>query len=157
MAGKLFREKSLEKISSPEQLNDYMKVVNPEVWLLLAAMLLLLIGACVWGIFGRLETTVETAAACRSGVLTLYIPEDALASSTEEMTLRVEGEICAVKLLSDRPQPLPEDADAYALHLGGLTAGEWVYLAAAETNLPDGVYQAVLVTERTAPVSFVMN
>ena len=40
----LFREKSLERVSSPEQLNDYIKVTTPSVWLVLIAVILLLVG-----------------------------------------------------------------------------------------------------------------
>ena len=37
MQNQLFREKSLEKVSSPEQLNDYIRVSNPGVWIAVAA------------------------------------------------------------------------------------------------------------------------
>ena len=37
MASSIFREKSLKRISSPEQLNDYIKVSQPSVWIALAA------------------------------------------------------------------------------------------------------------------------
>lgn len=32
MNDKIFRKKSVERMSSPEQLNDYIKVTNPGVW-----------------------------------------------------------------------------------------------------------------------------
>ena len=38
MAKGLFREKSLNYISSPEQLNDYLKVTKPAVWIVLIAI-----------------------------------------------------------------------------------------------------------------------
>ena len=34
----LFRQKSLDRISSPEQLGDYLRVANPSIWALLAAV-----------------------------------------------------------------------------------------------------------------------
>lgn len=46
--GELFREKSLERVSSPEQLNDYIKVTTPSVWLVLIAVILLLVGILTW-------------------------------------------------------------------------------------------------------------
>lgn len=51
----IFNKKSIEKMKSPESLNDYIKVSNPGVWMLIAGILLLLIGACVWGIFGSID------------------------------------------------------------------------------------------------------
>ncbi len=57
-----FRKKSLEQISSPEKLNDYLKGTGLSMWLILAALLLLLAAALFWGMAAELE-----AAACRNG------------------------------------------------------------------------------------------
>lgn len=38
----LYREKVLKKISTPEQLTDCLRVTNPSVWIILAAVVLLL-------------------------------------------------------------------------------------------------------------------
>ena len=62
MKNQLFREKSMERVSSPEQLNDYIRVANPSVWLALAVVVFLLIGICVWGIFGKLDTVLRVGA-----------------------------------------------------------------------------------------------
>ncbi len=51
----LFRKKTLDKISSPEQLNDYIRVTKPSVWLTLLAVLLLLFGMLAWNILGTVE------------------------------------------------------------------------------------------------------
>jgi len=61
----IFREKSMERVSSPEQLNDYLKVTTPSVWLILLALVLLLAGILAWSAFGTMEVrnsdgTVET-------------------------------------------------------------------------------------------------
>lgn len=56
MSDQIFRKKSLDRISSPEQLNDYIRVANPGIWMILAAVIILLAGVCVWGIFGHLDT-----------------------------------------------------------------------------------------------------
>ena len=57
---KIFREKSLERISSPEQLNDYIKVTTPSVWMILAAVLLLIIGTLFWAVFGKIRVNTDT-------------------------------------------------------------------------------------------------
>ena len=33
MENKLFRQKSIDRVLSPEQLQDYMRVTNPGVWM----------------------------------------------------------------------------------------------------------------------------
>ena len=59
MKNSIFREKNLTQVSSPEQLNDYIRVSTPAVWLVLSAIVLLLIGVALWGCLGRLEAHTE--------------------------------------------------------------------------------------------------
>ena len=68
----IFREKSLEKIKSPENLNDYIRVSNPAVWLILAAVIFLLIGILIWGFFGHIDTTVNSYAVVKNGEECFY-------------------------------------------------------------------------------------
>ena len=70
MSEKLFRKQSLVKVTSPEQLNDYVRVSNPGVWMILAAVIILLAGVCVWGVFRPYGIQVATDAA-RDGDVTL--------------------------------------------------------------------------------------
>ena len=55
----IFREKSISKVTSPESLNDYIRVTTPSVWIVLAALVALLIGMLAWSIFGKVETHNE--------------------------------------------------------------------------------------------------
>ena len=74
---KLFREKNLEAMDSPESLNDYLRVTSPGVWLVMAAVIAVLVGAILWGIFGRINTTAELALATAEGKTVCYVPYDA--------------------------------------------------------------------------------
>ena len=51
----LFRKKSLERVGAPEELNDYIRVTGLPVWIVLIAMIIMLVGMLVWGIFGTVE------------------------------------------------------------------------------------------------------
>ena len=42
MGEQVFRKKAMDRLSSPEQLNDYIRVTTPSVWLVLAALVLLI-------------------------------------------------------------------------------------------------------------------
>ena len=48
-----------DRVSSPEKLDDYIRVTTPSVWITLGAIVLVLAGAIVWGIFG--ELTIHNA------------------------------------------------------------------------------------------------
>lgn len=60
MSESLFRKKSIERISSPEEIDEYMRVTTPSMWLVLGAVVLLLLAIFVWSITGRIEDTIET-------------------------------------------------------------------------------------------------
>ena len=55
----LFREKSLEQFSSSEQLNDYIRVANPSVFIVLGAVIAFLIGSCPFLLVGLSLIIVE--------------------------------------------------------------------------------------------------
>ena len=101
MSKQLFRQKSMERITSPEQMDDYIRVSNPSVWMILAAVIVLLVGVCVWGIFGQLDTTLQTGGVCADGQLILYVGERTTASSDRERWCRSAGR-------SLRPQRFPK-------------------------------------------------
>ena len=48
----IFREKSLERMASPEQLDDYIRVTTPSIWLVLLAIVILLAGVATWSVLG---------------------------------------------------------------------------------------------------------
>ena len=63
----IFRQKSIDKVSSPEKLDDYIRVTTPSVWITITAIIILLVGTIVWGTFGELtihnsDGTTETVA-----------------------------------------------------------------------------------------------
>ena len=50
----VFRKKTLDRIASPEQLTDYLRVTNPGIWVILVAVILLLAGVFAWSMIARL-------------------------------------------------------------------------------------------------------
>ncbi|MEH1840692.1 MAG: NHLP bacteriocin system secretion protein [Nostoc sp.] len=55
----LFRKESLERLSSPERLDQLMHVVSPRSWLPLVGLGSVIGVALIWSIFGRIPITVE--------------------------------------------------------------------------------------------------
>lgn len=56
---KFFREKSLKKISSPEQLNEIVTVTKPGIWMVFLALITVVIGFIIFGFFGKINATVN--------------------------------------------------------------------------------------------------
>ncbi|MFQ8639894.1 MAG: hypothetical protein ACLR94_17075 [Acutalibacteraceae bacterium] len=131
MNQQLFRKSSIDRVSSPEQLNDYIRVTSPGVWLVLAAVIVLLMGACVWGIFGRLETKITVPVQVAGGEARL--------------------------VLEDGQQVDPDAPVVIGGRKFSLGTAEGVGAYSISVDLPDGEYQAEIVTESVAPMSFVFN
>ena len=157
MANTVFRQKSMERVSSPEQLNDYIRVTNPGVWLTLAAVVILLAGFIVWGVAGSLETKVSAVAISDSGAVVCYIKEADAPAVAPGKVVRLGGGEYAVTAVSAEPVAVDESFSAYALRVGDLAAGEWVYAATLSGSFPDGVYEASVVTDSVSPISFLFN
>lgn len=157
MDKQLFRKASIDRVSSPEQLNDYIRVSNPGVWMILAAVIVLLIGVCVWGVFGHLDTKIATAGNCENGVFTCYVAEENAAKIKPGMTVNVDGNALSVSEISTKPIAVSADMDEYLLYLGGFSEGEWLYEVTANAALSDGTYKAEIVTESVSPMSFILN
>ncbi len=61
----IFRKKSMDRVSSPEALNDYIRVTTPSVWIVLIALVLLLLGMLAWSILGRVTVHNEDGSTSR--------------------------------------------------------------------------------------------
>lgn len=59
METSIFRKASLERLSSPEQLDTLMQVTDPKRWLALAGLFLVLGVAVIWGYAGTVDTKVS--------------------------------------------------------------------------------------------------
>ena len=56
---KIFRDKAIEHMSSPEQLDQLLQVVNRKSWIPVATLAGLMLIALLWSIFGQIPVTVE--------------------------------------------------------------------------------------------------
>lgn len=134
MKDAIFRKKSLERISSPEEIDDYMKVTSPGMWLVMAAIILLLVAAIVWSITGHIETTLNTTARAENGQVAVEIAEEQMGKLTVGSEVRAEnktGEVTGIR----------EQEDGYLV-------------TAFIPELEDGPVNVTLVTERIIPITF---
>ena len=134
----IFRKKSLDKVKSPESLDDYIQVSNPGVWLLLISVIVLLAGACIWGVFGHADSTVETSIRAENGAVVCCIEAEAVSSVQAGMPVKFG------------------DFEAVITEIGQ-DNGSYVCVLQSEQTIPDGVYAGKIVTERIKPISFILN
>lgn len=74
MARPIFREAALERLASPEQLDQLMRVTSPTAWLALAALGGLVLAALLWSLVGTLPVEVSGSAVVirEGGIQTLW-------------------------------------------------------------------------------------
>lgn len=135
----LFRKKSLDKVKSPENLDDYIQVSNPGVWLLLVSVIVLLAGACVWGIFGHLDSTVDTSIHAEDGTIVCFIMNEDFTSVQEGMTVKFDEYEAVVTGTWQKEDP------------------GYLCVLESEQTIPDGFYEGKIVTKSVKPLSFVLN
>ena len=58
MSESIFRQKSLDRISSPEEIDNYIRVTRPSLWLALGVIILLLAALILWSVTARIEATM---------------------------------------------------------------------------------------------------
>ena len=139
MDNELFRKKSLERIKSPENIDDYIRVSNPGVWLILISAIMLLTGMLVWGIWGHVDSTIETTVCVENGNVFCYVSEEKATSVKAGMTVKFDDFEAVVGEFIEK-----EDDDYY-------------YFLKSEDTIPGGLYDGKIVISGTKPISFVMN
>ena len=155
---KLFREKNLEAMDSPESLNDYLRVTSPGVWLIMAAVIAVLVGAILWGVFGRINTTTDLALATAEGKTVCYVPYDELKTVMTRGIVTVEGRDYQMKVADDyNVLIVSEGTNPYVRVLGSLQVGDVMVEIPVEADLPDGYQRGTVITESLQPISLLLK
>lgn len=67
MAAGFFRKSALEKLSTPEKLDQLIQITSPRAWLVLLTIGLVLGSAITWGFAGRVKTKINAAGVLLGG------------------------------------------------------------------------------------------
>lgn len=153
----VFRDKSIERISSPDQLNDYVRLSDPGIWLILAAVTVILAGVCIFGIFGHINSTVPGVGIVKSSKMICLVKKEYGERFTGDMKVKIDDGEYGVSLKSDKPVTVWDTLDDYSLYIGDMQPGEWVYELDVDGDFADGTYEAWLITEKISPVSFLFG
>ena len=159
MENGLFRKKSMERISSPEALHDYMRVTSPRLWMILATVVVLLGGFIVYASTATMENVKQIKVQ-----LTQYDSSDldnedpGTADSTFISAILPMAEMDVIKT-------------GMKLRLGKEEGRvSWISMSEEDNMITvifemdhkyipwdNGEYDAELVLESTTPISFLWN
>ena len=139
MNEELFRKKSLDKVKSPESLDDYIQIANPGVWMIIISVIILLIGACIWGAFGHVDSIIETVVKVDDQSISCSITKEDISSVMVGMTVKVGD---------------------YELKISSIdqeTSTGYSCILTSEQHIENGFYTGKIVLKSMKPFSFIFN
>ena len=150
---KIFREKSMEQLSAPEQLTGYLRVTGPGVWIVLIGIVVLMVGMLIWGTFGRIISTVTVPAVVENGTVECYVLTQDIARETGSVDIQIGDVNLTADLDQAQSMTMSASEDPVLFGSGYLSAGKNVTVLTSPTDLKDGIYSAVVTTESLKPIS----
>ena len=161
-APSIFNKKATDKLRSPDDLDKYVRVTNPSVWVVLGACIALLAGFLAWGVFGTVATSVQTTGAVVKGTPICFLNAEEASKVHVGDIANVGGERMRVSGVASMPSSRDEaHADVPSDYLAStLFKGDWAYRVTFEGDVSElGEMVPVTVnitTERMAPISLIL-
>ena len=159
----IFNPKAAEKLRSPDDLDKYIRVTNPSVWVVLAACIVLLAGLLAWGVFGAVTTSVEATGVSIAGQAMCFVSAGDAADIEAGDEATVGGARLTVAKVANVPVSR-EEADQILLSdylTNTLVTGDWAYQVTFEgdtSGLAESVPLSVVITvDRIAPISLILG
>lgn len=138
MDTKLFRKKSYDNISSPEDLSNYIHVTTISVWAVLITIVIAMVALLGWGSVMSIESKAYGKATVKDKSLVIVFDDQEKASNiTDDMTAEIEGISFALEKVEKK------------------AGGEIV--ASGFADLADGEYDAYVGYKKTQIISMLFN
>ena len=152
----IFRKKSLDRVTSVEELDKYIKTTTPSLWLLLASIIVFLLGIIVWAVVGKIN--VESVSGCNvnNGSVTCLITEERVDKLNENSYIEINEKIININKV-DGPFKADENKDQSMLHNSLVEEGSWYYEVSGTCELSNGSYKGKVVFEEISPIIYVIN
>lgn len=156
----IFTKESLEKVTSPDELNNILRVTKPGVWVFLLAVIALLVGALVFSFVGTIEVKYSSCVASSEDDPTMYlfVKEENISKIQLGQEIRAEGQSYIISLGDIPSEAVQVDKETfnyspYVMKLADINYGDWVYLISTDFELENHVAAATIVTEKLSPIT----
>lgn len=160
MKDPVFRKTSMDKISSPEQLDDYIRVTTPSLWVTIAAVIILLISLIVWGAVGSLPTAITVNGIAQNGVVTCYLAPEQAGAISSETAVSADNIPGSVEQISSLPLSAAEVKNALAsdyLFQAVNVTDFTVPVTVSAQGIHDGIVSVRFTVSSVRPIDFLLN
>lgn len=159
-----FRRQAVEQMSSPDDLDKYLRVTNPSVWIVLLAVVALLAGLFAWAVYGTINTSIFTNAVRIGDKLMVFANSDEageIAPGDDVYVGNESGEVADV-------QEFPYSRDEVKKILGNdyltdtLMKDNWAQMVTISLDDPNSIKEkvpvhCVITTDRQSPLGMMTN
>jgi hypothetical protein len=174
----IFNERAARKLRSADDLDEYVRVTNPSVWVVLAAVVVLLAGLLAWAVFGAVTTSVsatgtavETAAIPQSAKLDVTGQKAVVCFLSADDVVNVDptdmADVGGQRMKVGGVSPLPTSPEEWDGALGSkylaksMFKDDWAYAVVFEgdaSQFEEGTpLSVVITTERITPISLLLR
>ena len=160
----MFTQKASEKLRSPDDLDEYVRVTNPSVWVVLAACAVLLIGLFAWGFLGTAATSAGATGAYVKGEAVCFLPADEASKVHVGDDANVGGELMQVESISTVPVSRAEAREIVGNDYlaNTLVGADWTYVVRfagdGEPGLTEGIPIGIsITTDNIAPITLIFG
>ena len=159
MENSIFREKSIERVSSPEQLDSYLKVTSPKVWIVLCAIIVLLVGMLCWAFVGKIETSKTASCFIEDGMLYCYTTEDVVEKLEADSVIKLKDSDITYEIAEIQFVGQITEEDVEFARMIGVSVGDRVYILMSYCDLPNSlnIQLGKIVLETVSPITFIFN
>lgn len=152
----LFRSKSMDNISSPEKMDDYIHVTNPAAWMIIVLIIMLLMSGLVISLI-----SVDSRQVCygikENEELVAYVADSQLTSISNRDTCIVNDVECIITSIDTVPVQA-SGINAYLRELNSNSADDWVYEVVVDAkNFDEGIYKIEFTGEPVRPIDYLIN
>ena len=143
MENRLFRQQSMDQVNSPEQIRDYLRVTSPKLWMVIAAVLVLVAGFLAYLSVAEQEITAPVrvkveniqAGNKEQAIVTFGIPTANRDNYRSGMVVRFDGVTGKIRYFVETEETTevavePDDPDAK------IAAGEYDAVVVIESSTP---------------------
>ena len=159
----IFNKAATEKLRSPDDLDKYVRVTNPSVWVMLIACIALVVGLLSWGVFGSVAETVSATGTFTNGKALCMLDADDVAKVRVGDDAFVGGQQMKIQEIDDIP--LSREEASALLGSDYLTSslmhGDWGYRVTFTGDTSQFAesrpLEVTISTSRIAPISLILG